>query len=795
MATTLTKTGWFGLTTGKWTTPNSNGGFLIQDTVDGIKIPQGVPTGLIPNTTLNGISLPANKKITLVGDASNKKRSEDTTGILSNGCLIFGNAGASLTGTGYTGITNGFLMLFGDGNNSVVGIGKFNTPISWHSSCTGIRNYGLMQFGNGSNTLTGTGFTPPPITGQVPLYDNNGSAIDNGGSIIFGTGNNTVDALKGGFSGGGYIEFGNGMNTIKGFGDMSIDGGGNANTKLLLDQGTYQITSDGAGSFQITNTGRTDKMDITGIPKFGAAKLPQGATTNQTVSGAAGTMTVDTNGKVTFETGIGNDAYMVYDSTTHLNPISSSYSLSNSFLDHSSVDYDETTSDYIYIRHEVRFASTTAGQTLTLYAADTGVGSVTIGTGTSANAVTTGTISLNVNANLVKQGLTLQGNNGNNKLIGGVGNDRFISSAGSDEINGGSGTNTADYSNCANGITVNVNQGNITVSKGNLGTDTLITIQGIIGSNSSDTITGNGVNNIIAGGMGLDSLDGKGESDAYIFNAGSEHPGAEIRDTGTTGTDIVVFDSSTANDKLTLYAGDTGIEAVNIGSNIPGATTNSNYRNYIWSDGSNHSIPEPGTIGAGGTTALNVDARAVTNGLTITGNDGDNTIFGSKGDNVIYGGNGNDTITGGTRKNMIYGGLGNDTLTGGGLSNTFVFDSKPDGTSNKDTVTNFNSNTDKLQFKVRDRQYQDIFKVNFNYVDEDGTNNTIDPNQFLSATSDLLLQQNSTPSANFLYNTTTGVLYFDQDGIGSNFSAIQVATFANKAALASSNIVIDDSWG
>jgi Ca2+-binding RTX toxin-like protein len=65
-------------------------------------------------------------------------------------------------------------------------------------------------------------------------------------------------------------------------------------------------------------------------------------------------------------------------------------------------------------------------------------------------------------------------------------------------------------------------------------------------------------------------------------------------------------------------------------------------------------------------------------GVTLTGNEFNNTLIG---------GSGNDTL---------YGDAGNDTLIGGAGNDTFAFDSAL-GLSNVDTVADFNDSTDTIQ--------------------------------------------------------------------------------------------------
>ena len=103
--------------------------------------------------------------------------------------------------------------------------------------------------------------------------------------------------------------------------------------------------------------------------------------------------------------------------------------------DHTAAEITDTGTSGI---DEVRFTSTTAS-TLTLYAGDTGIETVVIGTGNAASAVTTGTIALNVNATLVTNALTITGNAGANSLTGTAFADTLIGGAGADMVNGGKG--------------------------------------------------------------------------------------------------------------------------------------------------------------------------------------------------------------------------------------------------------------------------------------------------------------------------------------------------------------------
>jgi Ca2+-binding RTX toxin-like protein len=103
---------------------------------------------------------------------------------------------------------------------------------------------------------------------------------------------------------------------------------------------------------------------------------------------------------------------------------------------------------------ELRFSatSTTAGATLSVYAGDTGLERVIIGTGTGITATTTGTTALNINASGAVNSLQITGNNGANALVGTAFADTIKSGRGVDAITGGGGADTIVYTTLGDGI-------------------------------------------------------------------------------------------------------------------------------------------------------------------------------------------------------------------------------------------------------------------------------------------------------------------------------------------------------
>ncbi|WP_205481852.1 M10 family metallopeptidase C-terminal domain-containing protein, partial [Sphingomonas arenae] len=267
---------------------------------------------------------------------------------------------------------------------------------------------------------------------------------------------------------------------------------------------------------------------------------------------------------------------------------------------------------------------------------------------------------------------TIYGNGLGNHLLGGAGSDNLHGAAGDDVISGGLGNNvldggvgndTVDYSDLTFGVNANLSTGLATFI-GTTGNDTLSSFDNLTGSQQSDTLTGsfgmnvlvgNGGNDVLAGlessdvlngGLGVDQLDGGADGDIYLIGSTTEHAASEFGDTGSSGTDEVRFAATGTAQTLTLFAADIGIERVVIGT------------------GTGASAVTTGSLGHG------IDARELTNAVTLVGNNGANilratyyadTLQGGHGDDLLYGYEGNDTLDGGRGVDRLYGGAGNDT--------------------------------------------------------------------------------------------------------------------------------------
>jgi Ca2+-binding RTX toxin-like protein len=165
------------------------------------------------------------------------------------------------------------------------------------------------------------------------------------------------------------------------------------------------------------------------------------------------------------------------------------------------------------------------------------------------------------------------------------------------------------------------------------------------------------------------------------------------------------------------------------------------------------------------TLASNVENLTLTGTSAIkgTGNTLNNVLLGNSGANTLSGSTGNDTLDGG---------LGKDTLTGGAGNDFFVFDTALSSAANIDSIADFTLGLDKIQ----------LDKEIFTALAEEGS---LSSAFFRSGTNGVPLDDNDY----FLYNTTSGALFYDADGNGQGV-AVQFATLTTKPKISATDFMI-----
>lgn len=325
----------------------------------------------------------------------------------------------------------------------------------------------------------------------------------------------------------------------------------------------------------------------------------------------------------------------------------------------------------------------------------------------------------------------LEGRAGADTLRGGSGNDLLEGGSGGDALLGGSGADIATYVSSTSGVSVNLATG--AASGGHANGDTLVSIEGLLGSRFADALTGSDGNNVIYGGRGGDTLRGGLGNDVIEGGGGGD------RVLGGSGIDTASYLSATNAVSLNLTTGvgtqgnangDTFASIENVlGSDFDDMIIGSGANNGL-SGGSGddelrgsagNDVLEGGAGGdflnggsgidtasyasatagvaldlAGSGTAGDADGDTFFRVENVIGSGFDDAIRGDDGDNAISGGRGDDVIRGGRGGDTITGGRGDDTMFGGGGDDTFVFRNN----NGADTITAFNTDADAIRFAI-----------------------------------------------------------------------------------------------
>ena len=257
---------------------------------------------------------------------------------------------------------------------------------------------------------------------------------------------------------------------------------------------------------------------------------------------------------------------------------------------------------------------------------------------------------------------TLDGGDGADTMYGGSGDDLFIHYAGggSEYFYGEGDIDTITFAGYGGGVSVDLDTGYAFAGSD---TDFLSSIENVIGTDYSDTLSGDGFDNVLEGGLGNDTLSGAAGNDVLDGGGGN--------DTLSGGAGNDVFDGGDDVDFVKFLGAAAGV-TLDLASN---------------------SVSDDGDGGVD--TIFNVEHVYGSNyGDDLSGNDDDNSLIAGDGDDTLFGAGGNDILSGGAGNDIIDGGGGNDLVSfyGGGsvyvnlLSGTAFDGSYTDQLSNIETV-------------------------------------------------------------------------------------------------------------
>lgn len=436
------------------------------------------------------------------------------------------------------------------------------------------------------------------------------------------------------------------------------------------------------------------------------------------------------------------------------------------------------------------------------------------------NMVLSGDAGINATGNSLRN--QIQGNSGDNILNGG---------AGADTMRGGQGDDTYVIDTLGDVVIETPFAGNDTIetslalSLGNNLENLVLTGQATVnaqGNIMNNRLVGNPANNRLQGKVGNDTLDGGGGHDTLAGGMGDDtyqidNTGVLIVEAGGQGTDTVIssiayrLPSNVENltfirTDLWPFSLDTDFNGMATGNALNNTLTGNGYANLL-----NGGTGADTLIGAEGNDSYIVDTpldqtlELAGNGLdsvqtsvswtlsphtenltllrsdnlTGTGNTADNLLSGNRGHNQLSGLSGNDTLAGNEGNDVLLGGAGadklsghqgHDTLTGGAGKDQFIFDTALDADANLDVITDFSTQGDNIHL---DHQVFSGLQVG-------------------AMDGQILLIDASPSDANacLVYESASGWLYYDSDGVGENAALAFCQVFAGADIPANLNIAL-----
>jgi Ca2+-binding RTX toxin-like protein len=325
----------------------------------------------------------------------------------------------------------------------------------------------------------------------------------------------------------------------------------------------------------------------------------------------------------------------------------------------------------------------------------------------------------------------LLGKSGNDRLDGGAGNDVLNGSAGNDTLVGGVGNDIYYVDSSADVVSETSSLPGIDLVFSSANSFTMgANVERMVLQTGAIAGTGNAINNSIFGNTANNRLSGGAGNDVLNGSAGNDTL------VGGVGNDIYYVDSSA--------------DVVSETSSLPGI-------DLVFSSANSF------TMGA------NVERMVLQTGaISGTGNAIDNSIFGNTANNRLSGGAGNDFLNGDAGNDTLVGGVGNDILTGGTGLDSFTFNASNEGI---DAIVNFSVTDDAIA------------------VSATGFGGGLIAGVALSNAQFMIGTQATTTNHRFIYNQSSGAVFFDRDGVGG-IEQVQIARLNGGLAMTSENLAV-----
>lgn len=267
----------------------------------------------------------------------------------------------------------------------------------------------------------------------------------------------------------------------------------------------------------------------------------------------------------------------------------------------------------------------------------------------------------------------------------------------------------------------------------------------LLGITGDDTLSGNAGNDTLKGGLNNDKLSGDAGADFLDGGVGNDEMN------GGSGIDEYIVDS--LGDVIVEQASTSPDDYDTVIAYVDNYTLAANVEALTLSDDSTSS-------------AINATGNSLNNAMM--GNRFSNKLQGADGDDILRGGvAGNDLLDGGGGNDFLASG-GSDILTGGTGKDTFKFFSAIQGI---DTITDFVAADDVID------------------VDNFGFKGGLTPYAFITADQFRTGANAQDSSDRFIYNQSTGALYFDSDGVGGT-NQTQFAKLSTNLTLTNQDIYV-----